>query len=136
MYQKISLIGRLGKDPEMRYTPTGQAVTSFSIAVDQSYTQDGAQVKSTAWFRIQAWGKRGEVCNQYLTKGKLVYVEGKLQFDAKTGGPRIWKGTDELMHVSFEVTANDVKFLSPKDNPQQDGEMVPEEGGDNGEIPF
>ena len=82
MYQKLLIIGRLGRDPEMRFTPTGQAVTSFSVATDRSYTdQAGKPVKETVWFKVSAWGKLAETCNTYLQKGKLVLVEGRLTVD-------------------------------------------------------
>ena len=94
MYQKLVIIGRLGRDPEMRFTPTGQAVTSFSVATDRSYTdQAGKPVKETVWFKVSAWGKLAETCNTYLQKGKLVLVEGRLTAD-KSGGPRVWTGQD------------------------------------------
>lgn len=120
----------------MRFTPTGQQVTSFPIAVDQSYIgQDGEKVEQTVWFRIQVWGKRAEVCEKYLAKGKQVYVEGKLQFDAKTGGPRLWQAQDETMRVSFEVSASDVQFLGSKSDSEPARETVDPAAGDDG-IPF
>jgi len=136
MYQTIIIVGNLGRDPEMRYTPGGQAVTSFSVAVDDSYTgSDGQRVKRTAWFRVSAWGKQAETCNQYLSKGKKVLVEGRLTVDANTGGPRIWNRQDGTPNASFEINANTVRFLSPKS-----GEGMGEEGGDvpmtDDEIPF
>ncbi len=139
MYQTIILIGNLGRDPEMRYTPSGQAVTSFSIAVDESYTDNtGQKVKRTLWFRISAWGKQAEICNTYLHKGSKVLVEGRLQADPNTGGPRIWNRQDGTPGASFEVNANTVRFLSAK------GEGEPGAGGEEGvgapaaedEIPF
>ena len=115
MYQKLILVGRLGRDPEMRFTPTGQAVTSFSVATDRQYTdQSGKPVKETVWFRITAWGKLAETCNNFLQKGKLVLIEGRLTVDAKTGGPRTWVGQDGQPRASYEVTANTVKFLSQR----------------------
>lgn len=137
MFQKIFIIGRLGKDPEMRFTPTGQAVTSFSVAVDNKYIDaDGQKVEQTIWFRVQAWGKRGETANEFLSKGKLVFVEGRMQFDPKTGGPRIWKGSDELAHASFEINALEIKFLSPKDStPAESSEEESMPVSDDG-IPF
>ena len=76
MYQKLVIIGRLGRDPEMRFTPTGQAVTSFSVATDRSYTdQAGKPVKETVWFKVSAWGKLAETCNTYLQKGKLCWLK-------------------------------------------------------------
>jgi single-strand DNA-binding protein len=115
MYQKLVIVGRLGKDPEMRFTPTGQAVTSFSVATDRAYTdQAGKPVKETVWFRVSAWGKLAETCNNFLQKGKMVLVEGRLTVDSKTGGPRIWTGQDGTPRASLEMVAGTVKFLSSK----------------------
>jgi single-strand DNA-binding protein len=115
MYQKLILVGRLGRDPEMRYTPTGQAVTSFSVATDRQYTdQSGKPVKETVWFKITAWGKLAETCNTFLQKGRLVLIEGRLTVDSKTGGPRTWVGQDGQPRASYEVTAQTVKFLSQR----------------------
>ena len=107
MYQKIIIVGRLGKDPEKRFTPEGKAVTSFSVAVD-------SMDKKTAWFRVSAWDKLADTCEQYLSKGKLVLVEGSLSFDEKSGGPRIWTNQSGEARASFEISASTVKFLSPK----------------------
>lgn len=138
MYQKLVIIGRLGRDPEMRFTPTGQAVTSFSVATDRSYTdQAGKPVKETVWFKVTAWGKLAETCNNYLQKGKLVLVEGRLTVDAKSGGPRVWTGQDGTPRATYEVVANTVKFLSAKgegSSPtgvEEDVETAPAE-----DIPF
>ena len=120
MYNKLILVGRLGSDPVMRFTPSGQAVTSFSVATDKQYTQDGQTVKDTTWFRVTAWGKLGETCNKYLQKGKLVLVEGRLTPD-KDGGPRIWTDNEKQPRASYEVTAEAVKFLSAKDDQQDEG---------------
>ena len=77
MYHTIIIVGNLGKDPEMRYTPSGQAVTSFPVATNRQYTTgSGEQVKETIWFRISTWGKTAETCNQYLKKGSKVLIEG------------------------------------------------------------
>ena len=109
------IIGRLGKDPEMRFTPLGQAVTSFSVATDRQYSDAaGKLVKETVWFRVSAWGKLAETCNNFLQKGKLVMVEGRLTVDEKTGGPRIWTAQDGTPRASLEVVASLVKFLSEK----------------------
>lgn len=114
-YHTIIVVGRLGKDPEMRYTPSGQAVASFSIASDRQYTAaDGTQVKETIWFRVSVWGKQAETVNQYLSKGKMVLVEGRLTPDAKTGGPRIYQRQDGTSGSSFEISASTVRFLSPR----------------------
>src|SRR5450759_5866913 len=102
MYQTIIIVGNVGRDPEMRYTPSGQAVTSFSVATNRQYTNSNAEtVKETIWFRVSAWGKTGETCNQYLKKGSKVLVEGRLTADPVTGGPRIWQAQDlSLIHIS------------------------------------
>jgi len=114
------LVGRLGKDPEMRYTPSGTAVTNFSVAVDDSYTNNnGERIKRTIWFRVAAWGKLGEVCNQYLEKGRMALVEGRMTVDAATGGPRVWTGQDGSPRASYEVTAQNVRFLSSRNENQQ-----------------
>jgi len=115
MYHTIIFIGNLGRDPEMRYTPTGQAVTSFSVAVNDSYTSNtGERIPRTIWFRVSAWGKQAEVANQYLKKGAKVLVEGRLVVDANTGGPRIWNRQDGTPGASFEVSARTIRFLSSR----------------------
>ncbi len=116
MYQNIIIVGNLGKDPEMRYTPSGQPVTSFSVATSRQYTGNNGQVvKETTWFRVTAWGKQAEVCNQYLKKGSKVLVEGRLTPDPNTGGPRVWTKQDGTPGASFEITASTVRFLSSRD---------------------
>ncbi len=115
MYHTIILVGNLGKDPEMRYTPSGQAVTSFSVASNRKYTSsNGEQVNETIWFRVSAWGKQAEICNQYLKKGSKVLIEGRLTPDKNTGGPRIWQKQDGTSGSSFEVNAQTVRFLSTR----------------------
>jgi single-strand DNA-binding protein len=114
-YHTVILVGNVGKDAEMRYTPAGQAVTSFSVATNRQYTaNNGEQVKETIWFRVTTWGKQAEVCNQYVKKGSKVLVEGRLTPDQSTGGPRIWTGQDGQPRASFEVTASTVRFLSSR----------------------
>jgi len=139
-FQTIIVVGRLGRDPEMRYTPSGQAVTSFSIATDRSYTdQNGQNVKETAWFRVSVFGKQAETCNQYLSKGKMVLVEGRLTVDGKTGGPRVWTGQNGETRASFEIAASTVRFLSPKSEggagAADMGDSMASAGGED-EIPF
>ena len=115
MYHTIIIVGNVGRDPEMRYTPSGQAVTSFSVATNRQYTTgNGEQVKETIWFRVSTWGKQAEVCNQYVKKGMKVLVEGRLTPDKATGGPRIWTKGDGSAASSFEVTAATVRFLSSR----------------------
>jgi single-strand DNA-binding protein len=141
MYHTIIVVGNLGRDPEMRYTPTGTAVTNFSVATNRQYTAaDGTQVKETIWFRVSAWGKQAETCNKYLKKGSKVLVEGRLTPDPKTGGPRIWQGKDGPA-ASFEISANTVRFLSS--NTDENGHGDPDlhdpagpEVGDGESEPF
>ncbi len=115
MYQKIVIVGNLGRDPEMRYTPSGQAVTNFSVATNRQYTaSDGQLVKETIWFRISAWGKQAETCNQYLRRGSKVLVEGRLNADPATGGPKTFTRQDGTAGASFEITAGTVRFLSTR----------------------
>jgi single-strand DNA-binding protein len=129
MYQTLILVGNLGKDPEMRYTPSGKPVTSFSVATSHQYTNNnGETVKETVWFRVTTWGKQAEVCNQYLKKGSKVLVEGRLTSDAATGGPRVWTGQDGAPRASFEVNANTVRFLSSRGDGGGEGSA----GGDMG----
>jgi single-strand DNA-binding protein len=114
MYQRLVLVGNLGRDPEMRYTPQGTPVTTFSVATSRKYTTAyGQQKEETVWFRVQVWGKQGETVNQYLTKGSKVLVEGTLIPD-ENGGPRVWTGQDGKPRASFEVRAQTVRFLSTK----------------------
>ncbi len=108
----LVIVGSLAKDPEMRYTPSGQAVTSFSLPVNRKYTaSSGEQVQETTWYRISTWGKRAEICNQYLKKGSIVGITGRLVPDKATGGPRVYQKQDGSYGASFEVQADDVRFL-------------------------
>ncbi len=127
MYHKIIIAGNLGQDPEMRYTPGGQPVTSFSVASSRKYTTSaGEQVEETIWFRVSAWGKQAEVCKQYLAKGKQVLVEGRLTCDKATGGPRTFARKDGTTGASFEVTAETVRFLGSKtEQAEQTSEEMP-----------
>jgi single-strand DNA-binding protein len=138
MFHTIIIVGNLGRDPEMRYTPSGQAVTSFSVASSRQYTgSNGQKVKETVWFRISAWGKQAETCNNFLRKGSKVLVEGRLMPDAATGSPRIWTRSDGTPGTSFEVTASTVRFLSSRgegDGEFSADEMPESDAGDD--IPF
>jgi single-strand DNA-binding protein len=116
MFHKLILVGNLGRDPEMRYTPSGQAVTNLSVASNRQYTKsDGEAVKETIWFRVSVWGKSAEACNEYLRKGRPVLVEGRLNPD-ESGNPRMWTSNDGQSRASFEVTAETVKFLGGRDD--------------------
>ncbi len=142
-FHTIILVGNLGRDPEMRYTPSGQAVTNFSVAVNDGYTNSqGDKVDRTIWVRVTTWGKQAETCNQYLKKGRKVLVEGRLVPDPNTGGPRIWNRQDGTPSASFEVSASVVRFLSSKGEGDGSsysgggGEPMAESGGEEPIIPF
>jgi len=123
---KIILIGNVGTDPEMRYTPNGNPVTSFRMATNYRYTtSSGERKEETDWFRITVWGKQAESCNQYLSKGRQVYVEGRIH-------ARSWEGQDGQTRTNLEVTANRVLFIG-----RQNVAPLPEEGEIEPEdIPF
>ncbi len=144
-YQKITVVGNLGRDPEMRYTPGGQAVTNFSVATNRQYTSsNGEKVKETVWFRVSAWGRQAETVNQFLKTGSQVLVEGRMNPDKATGGPRIWQRQDGSSASSFEITADRVVFLSGRgDNAGGGGQDAdqgapaePEGMAAEDEIPF
>ncbi len=127
MYHTIVIVGNLGRDPEMRYLPSGQAVTSMSVATSHKYTSsDGQLVDETTWFRVSVFGKQAEACNQYLRKGRTVLVEGRLKPDPSTGSPRVWTRQDGTPGATFEVTASTVRFLG--------GRQAGESGGQSGEF--
>jgi len=117
MYQKTIIIGRLGREPEMRYIESGKAVTSFSVATDRSWTDaNGQKQERTVWFRVSAWGKLGEICNQYLAKGRQVMVEGELT------EPKPYQAKDGEWRASLDLTAREVKFLGGKSDNASQGE--------------
>jgi single-strand DNA-binding protein len=141
MYQKLTVVGRLGRDPEMRYMPNGDPVTSFNIATDRAWNdKNGQKQKETTWFRCSVFGKRAEVANQYLSKGKMVLVSGRLRVDPKTGGPTTFTRQDGTVGASFEIVVEDFTFLSPR----EEGSAVPEgadgtgghDAGGDEDIPF
>ena len=139
MYQQITIVGNLGNDPDMRFTPNGQAVTSFSVAANFTYTNNsGQKVDETAWFRISVWGAQAESCNQYLSKGRPVLVVGRLRPDPQTGGPRVYTRQDGTTGASFDVTASNVRFLpGGRDSGSYSEDFGDQEGGEeNDEIPF
>jgi len=112
MYHKVILAGYLGRNPELRYTASGDPVTNFSMATSRKWTgKDGEKCEETIWWRVSVWGKMAEVCNEYLAKGSSVLVDGSMVPDASTGGPRIWTGQDGGARASFEVRAQMVRFL-------------------------
>ena len=123
MYNKMIAIGNVGTDPEMRYTPNGNAVTSFRIATNERYTtREGERREETEWFTITAWSRLAETCNQYVVKGMRVYVEGRLKSDS-------WVSPDGQTRFRNQIIANQVKFLS---RPQQGGGYGEPGGGGYG----
>ena len=133
MFQTLILIGNLGKEPEMRYTNTGQPVTTLSVATNRRYNgANGQPVNETTWFRVSVWGKQAESCNQYLHKGSRVVVEGRLTPDPETGGPHIWENNGKI-GASFEVNASTVRFLSNREE-HEEGEPTVSAG--DSDIPF
>jgi single-strand DNA-binding protein len=136
-YQTLIIVGNLGRDPEMRYTPSGQPVTSFSVATSRSYNNpSGEKVDETTWFKVTVWGKQAETCSQYLHKGSKVLIEGRLSPDPKTGGPKIWQRQDGSSGASFDVTANTVRFLSARGEGAGEGMMEGAGDGGGDDIPF
>lgn len=107
---KVILIGRLGKDPEMRFTPSGKAVTNFTMATNENWTdQSGEKQERTEWHRIVTWGKLAENCAKLLAKGKQVYVEGRIQ-------TRSWDDKDGSKRYTTEVVANIMQMLGPMES--------------------
>jgi single-strand DNA-binding protein len=114
---KAMIIGNLGRDPEMRYTQSGQAVTQFTVAVNRNYKDSNGEWKEeTEWFRVVAWAALAERTAEHLRKGRKVYVEGRLQ-------TRTWEGQDGQKHYTTELIANTVTALDPK--PREDGAPEP-----------
>lgn len=105
---KVILVGRLGRDPETRYTSSGQAVCNFSMATDRSYRDRSGQTqKATEWHKIVAWGKLAEICQQYLKKGSQVFLEGRIQ-------SRQWDDRDGNKRTSYEIVANEMRMLGAR----------------------
>ena len=127
---KMTVIGNLGTDPEMRYTPNGRAVTSFRIAVTLSYTSaDGERQSDTEWFSVVAWNQLAELCNQYLSKGRKAYVDGRLRSNT-------WTGQDGQSRHTNEIVADRVVFLDrPSDSPAS-VEGGPTDPVDLEDLPF
>lgn len=153
-FHKVTLIGRLGGDPQMRYTPDGTPVTNFSVATSQVVSKDrtptcpsgwkesynGKNWELTTWFRVACWRGLAETTNQYLAKGREVYIEGVLNGDADNGSqnPRVWSGDDGVARASYEITARTVQFVGGRDN-GNGGPPVgapPPEGFEEDSIPF
>lgn len=123
---KVMIIGRLGRDPEMRYTPSGRPVTTFSVATSRSWTTaEGERRIETEWFNVVAWGSLAEICKQHLLKGQVAYVEGRMQ-------TRHWDDNEGNKHTSVELVANEMIMLSERrDNDEPVTEM-----NEDDEYPF
>jgi len=130
---KITIIGNLGRDPEMRYTPEGEAVVNFSVASSRKYnkTAGGEQREETEWFNCSAWGKLADICNEYLTKGKQVYVEGRLK-------TRSYQAQNGETRFSIDVTCQEIQFLGGGQGQGQSQDREPVGAGqeDGNDLPF
>jgi single-strand DNA-binding protein len=125
---KVMIIGNLGRDPEMRYTPSGRPVTTFSVATSRTWnTSEGEKHVETEWFNVVAWSNLAEICKQYLTKGQQVYIEGRLQ-------TRHWDDQEGNKHTSVEIVANEMIILGER---RETGETSAEsESIEEEEFPF
>ena len=120
---RMTIIGNLGSDPEMRFTPSGRPVTSFRVATNWKYTTaDGERKEETEWFNVVCWSQLAEQCNRFLTKGRLVFVEGRLRMNT-------WEGQDGQTRARNEIVADRVKFLD-----RQGQAAAPETKTDEGET--
>ncbi|MBK8986299.1 MAG: single-stranded DNA-binding protein [Chloroflexi bacterium] len=142
MYQKVTIVGNLGQDPDMRYMPDGQAVTNLSLATNRRWTDrtTGEMQEEVTWVRVSVWGKQAEASNQYLSKGQKVLVEGRLRPDPATGGPRLWTRQDGTVGASYEVVADRVIFLGggngANGNGNGNGHGAGEPAYEEDEVPF
>jgi len=135
-YHTIIIVGNLGRDPEMRYTPNGNAVTTINVASNRTFNDaSGQRQKVTTWFRVSVWGKQAESVNNFLKKGSQVLVEGELQPDKETGNPRTFTRNDGSTGASYEVRAQTVRFLSSRSTTDDNFQSDMGESGDE-EIPF
>ena len=126
---KVMVIGNVGRDPEMRYIPSGKPVTSFSVATSRSWTNsEGERREETEWFNVVAWGNLAEICKQHLRKGQQVYVEGRLQ-------TRSWEDHDGRKRFRTELVANEMIMLGKRGDILEEVEPVGEEKGME-EFPF
>ncbi len=122
MFHTIIVAGNIGRDPEMRYTPSGVPVTSFSVATSRQYSNaQGQPVKETIWFRITCWSKLAEFANTYLKKGTKVIIEGRLVPDPNTGGPRVFQRSDGTSGASFEINAATIRSIGSRSENTESG---------------
>jgi len=133
MVQSITVVGRLGRDPEAKVLPGGETVAEFSLATERVYAdRQGRKQRETTWFRVTAYGRQAEAVQQCLGRGRLALVEGRLSVDAATGGPRAWIGRDGAPKATFDLVASTVRFLSPPDGETATGA----ERGRGEDVPF
>src|SRR5512137_13009 len=124
---KVMIIGNLGREPEMRYTPSGRPVTTFNVATSRTWnTSEGEKRVETEWFNIVAWSSLAEICKQYLTKGQQVYIEGRLQ-------TRHWDDTEGNKHTSIEIVASEMIMLGERRDSEN---STNEEPIEEDEFPF
>jgi single-strand DNA-binding protein len=129
MVNKVILVGRLGRDPELRYTPKGQAVANFTVATNEVWrNQDGERQERTEWHRIVVWGKTAEFCGNYVTKGRQVYIEGRLQ-------TREWEDREGQKRWTTEIVAQNIQLLGSR-REGDGGGSAREETRDETENPF
>ncbi len=122
---KVILVGRLGRDPETRFTSGGQAVANFSVATDESYKdRNGERQKRTEWHKIVVWGKQAEIAQQYLKKGSLVFIEGRIQ-------SREWQDKEGQKRTSFEIVANNFRMLGGRGDGMAAGASASAGGGNS-----
>lgn len=128
---KVMIIGNLGRDPEMRFTPSGRPVTSFTVATSRTWSSpDGERHEETEWFNVVAWGKLAETCKQFLVKGQQVYVEGRLQ-------TRRWEDQEGRKHFSTEIVADRMIMLGERrSNQQAENGPLPDTLSEEDEFPF
>ena len=139
-YQSITIVGNLGRDPEMRYLENGQAVTNLNVATNRRWTDQatGEAREEVTWFRVSVWGRQAEAANEYLQKGRQVLVEGRISPDPNTGSPRLFTRQDGSVGASFEVVASRVQFLGSNGNGNGNGNgrHEPEQAYEEDQIPF
>jgi len=127
---KVMVIGHLGRDPEMRFTPSGRPVTSFSMATSRSWkTSDGERRTETEWFNVVAWGSLAEICNQYLKKGQQVYIEGRLQ-------NRRWEDDDGNKRNTTEIVAREMIMLGERRDQKEEDSVEEADSGEEEDFPF
>lgn len=138
-FNKVTIVGNLGRDPELRYTPQGTPVTSFTMATTEKRKgKSGDREDITTWFKVTIWGRQAETASQYLTKGRQVYIEGRLRVEE-------WTDKDGKPRHTLEVTATDMQFIGGAqrdDNDQRSAKAsgqspaVPDDFDDDGDAPF